>query len=140
MILAQAQNPFLRSIQDALTEQTNESELGAFALGVIAFLVLVILAGRYLNPENRRRQNGPVDYLTVAVDMLGLTEQDRRDLLRIARIGKLETPAAMLLSPANFAAALNRPGVCDRDPDLQRRMGDLCKRLFDARLPRPAKS
>ncbi len=130
-----AANAFLKSIQSALTENDDQSDLAIFGLSVLAFLVVVALVGRYLNPENRRRGNTRVDYLTAAVDMLGLTEQDRRDLLRIARVVELETPATMLLTPANFAAAVHHPETGGRDAELLSRMHDLCRRLFDAPLP-----
>lgn len=130
-----ATNPLLDSIRDALSSGPQNTETVAFVVGVVAFLLLVMLAARFFGRERGVAAEPQVDYLTLAVDVLGLSESDRRDLQRIARQAGLQQPAAMLLSPANLAHAAASAPEIDSDPELRERLDQLCLRLFETPLP-----
>ncbi len=128
-------HPLLQSIRDALNAGPQRTEIVVFIVGVVVFLLLIILAARFAGRERRPAAEPQVDCLTLAVDLLELSESDRRDLQRIAQHAGLAHPAAMLLSPANLAHAA-APLLADaRDDELRQRVERLCLRLFDCPLP-----
>jgi hypothetical protein len=130
-----AYNTLLDSIRGALTRGPQTSETIVFLVGLVAFVLLIILAARFYGKEGRAGDHPRVDYLTLAVDLLGLSESDRRDLKRIARLSGMDQPAAILLSPANFALAAAPALRVGTDRELRQRLEGLCVRLFDAPLP-----
>jgi hypothetical protein len=127
-------HPVLESIRDTLSAGPERTELTVFLVGLAAFLLLILLAARFWGRERRPAPERRVDYLTLAVDLLGLSEADRRDLQRIARRAGLAHPAAMLLSPANLARAAAALRA-ENDEELRARIEHLSLRLFDAPLP-----
>lgn len=106
---------------------------------VLAFVAFVALAVVIARLANRRKvamtRVKKVDYLTAAVDVLGISETDRRTLLRVAARAHLEQPASMLLSPMNMARALALAGKSGRVPNAEDTFKRLCQRLFGAPLP-----
>jgi hypothetical protein len=130
-------HPRLEAIRDALNTGPDRSEIVLLVVGLVAFLLLIVLAPRLFGRARRPAAAQRIDYLTPAVDLLGLSESDRRDLQRIARRAGLTHPAAMLLSPANLAQAAAPLLADDTDGELRRRIEQLCLRLFDAPLPEP---
>lgn len=132
-----ASSPLLESIRDALSTGPERTETVAFLVGLVAVVLLIILAARFFGRDGHRRPEPQVDYLTLAVDLLGLSESDRRDLHRIAQRAALEQPAAMLLSPTNLARAAAATLSVENDRELRARLDHICQRLFDAPLPEP---
>ena len=128
-------HPLLKSIRDTLTAGPQRAETVGFLIGLAASLLLIIVLAHFFGRERRATAVPRVDYLTLAVDLLGLSESDRRDLRRIARQAGLEQPAAMLLSPANLAHAATPLLRAANDGKLRRRIEQLSARLFDAPLP-----
>lgn len=134
-----AQNPMLDSIRATLSAGPNKTEIGLFVAGALTLLLLILLAARYFGHDGQRDAAPGIDYLTAAVDVLGLGESDRRMLQKIARKTGLDQPAAMLLSPENLAHAV-APLWRDRLDDTTRlRIENLCRQVFDAPLPLPRK-
>ena len=132
-----ASNPLLESISKALNTGPQAAESLLFACGAVALALLVFLAARFLGRAPSDEMESRMDYLTLAVDVLGLSESDRRDLRRIARRAHLKRPAAMLLSPENLARAAAVTREIDNGEELHRRMEQLCVRLFETSLPGP---
>jgi hypothetical protein len=132
-----AGNVLLESISRALNAGPQAKETLLFVAGAVALVLLILLSARFFGREPREEREPRVDYLTLGVDVLGLSESDRRDLRRIARRAELEYPLAMLLSPANLARAAATTFGAERDEDLRARMEQLCVRLFDSSLPAP---
>jgi hypothetical protein len=132
-----ARAPLLESIRNALTSGPQANETMIFLVGLIAFVLLIMLAARFFSREAGPPKESQVDYLTLSVDVLGLSESDRRDLQRIAHRAGLEQPAAMLLSPANLAHAAAATLSVENDSGLRERLDRLCLRLFDVPLPPP---
>lgn len=132
-----ARAPLLESIRETLNAGPQRAETLALCAGLIAFVLLIALAAKYFGHESRRAAEPRVDYLTLAVDVLGFTESDRRDLQRIARQAGLDHPAAMLLSPENLARAAAPTLNVERDAELRSRIDDICRRLFNMPLPDP---
>ena len=134
-VLARA--PLLESIRETLNAGPQRAETLALGAGLIAFVLLVALAAKYFGREPGTVAEPRIDYLTLAVDVLGFSESDRRDLQRIARQAGLEQPAAMLLSPENLARAAAPTLNVERNTELRDRVDDICRRLFNTPLPDP---
>ena len=132
-----ADQPLLQSIQQALTSGPDANETIVFAVGLVAFVLLILVAARCFARERRAGSQPQIDYLTLAVDLLGLSERDRHDLETIARLAGLEQPAVMLLSPGNLACSLAAAPPSRIEGPLRERVGQLCMRLFDMPLPAP---
>jgi len=132
-----ASNPLLESISEALNTGPQAAESLLFLSGAIALALLVFLAARFFGRVPSDEMESRVDYLTLAVDVLGLSESDRRDLRRIARRAHLKRPAAVLLSPENLARAAAVTCEIENGDELHRRIEQLCVRLFDTPLPGP---
>jgi hypothetical protein len=132
-----AANPFLESVHRSLNEDVDSTELAVFGISILCFLLVLLVAARLFNQEKTAGREPEVDYLTVLVDLLGLSEEDRRDLRRVAAGAGLAQPAAILLTPANFAHAIGHPGLGRPDPAFVRRMDDLSRRLFGTPLVQP---
>ncbi len=123
-----AQLPFLHSTREALTSGPSRGEVVAFILSVLGFVALIALAIWWTRRRHRRRR---IDYLTAAVDVAGLSEQDRRDLRFVAQHAVVRYPASMLLTPANFDRAIQPALEAAPQPDaLKARLHDLRTRLF----------
>lgn len=126
----------LEAISRAISAGPQRTEVLLFLCGAGSLVVLILLLARVFGRESRAEAKHRTDYLTLAVDLLGLSESDRRDLHRIARGAKLAQPAAMLLSPMNLAHAIAlAPPKIAGDQELRGRLEDLCLRLFDTPLP-----
>lgn len=122
---------FLEAINEALSRSPGTLEV-TLLIGAGVVFVVAIGAGAWL-VAHRRPRRPRVDYLTLAVDLLGLSEQDRRDLRRLARHAPQYEASAMLLSPQNLARAL--AGSAERDRELHKRVNQLSERLFGTGLP-----
>ena len=125
---------FFRSIRDALTSGPQRAEVLWLLAGALAVLLLIVLSARFLN-RDRNQSTPTVDYLTLAVDVLGLSESDRRLLKGLARAADLPQPVAMLLSPANLAAAVEHVDESPEGDKLRAGAESLCRRLFGTPLP-----
>lgn len=105
----------------------------ALALAAIATLLLVVmLLDRWLR---RTKVAKVVDYLTIAVDLLDLSEIERRDLRTLVKRAGIDEPASILLSPANLVRALEAASARQCDPRLHARVAELGQRLFGHPLP-----
>lgn len=133
-----ANSPLLDSIRHSLTAGPDKTELTILAVSVAVFLIVLVVVARYFNADKPKPPRPKVDYLTLLVDLLGLTEEDRHDLQRMARVIGMEQPAAMLLAPGNLAHAVRHPRLGPPEREFIKRMNDLSQRLFDQPLPPPA--
>jgi hypothetical protein len=127
-----------RSLRTAFRAGPTGSQLRFVFIGLLVLALVVLVAARLIDRRSRRRAPQTVDYLKLAVDVLGLSESQRRDLQTLARRGQLDEPAAMLLSPANLEHAMRRIERGAADAELRSRINELCLELFDVPLPRPA--
>ena len=130
-------NQFFDSISQALTNAPKGHETLIFLAGVLALVLLLAIAARAYGRKDT--PGAGTDYLTIAVDLLGLNEHDRRDLKKIAKQARLKEPVAMLLSPMNLARAAGSVSELERDAEFRRRVEQLCLRLFEAPLPDPGR-
>lgn len=113
----------------------------AWVLGFLGCVGAAVLIARLMNRKKTTvRRIKRVDYLTVAVDVLGISETDRRTLIRIASRAGLEQPASMLLSPMNLARAVALATKSAKVPHAEETAQRLCKRLFGASLPAAGES
>lgn len=101
---------------------------GAAALIVI----LLVIIARYFTRRENRVAEPRVDHLVLAVDLLGLSEDDRRDLQGLAREAKVREPAALLLSPQALAHAV---ASAPPNPARTHRLAELSRRMFGEPLP-----
>ncbi len=114
---------------------TREALLLLCVAGV--FGLLVFLLARLSGQPRGAAVEVRTDHLTQAVDLLELSEGDRRDLQRITKAAELKQPAAVLLSPMNLARAAAAAMNDEPDQELRGRLEQLCLRLFDEPLPDP---
>lgn len=136
-LLAQARlderrEALLNSIQDSLSTGPSDDQIILFVVAAGVMTLGLIIAARFVNRERGTRR---VDYLVLTIDLLGLSEDDRRDLQTVARHADLPEPAAMLLSPMNLAHAVGLAKQRLSDKTLERRMNDISLRVFEEPLP-----
>ncbi|RMF74080.1 MAG: hypothetical protein D6744_14930 [Planctomycetota bacterium] len=132
MILAQFQ--LFEVMRDTLNRGPDETELRLVAAGGL-FLILLLLTVARWRSDRRRGAPPPVDHLTTVVDVLELSEQDRRDLRDVVSRAALAQPVAMLVTPRNFAQAVRAADV-EKDAEMRTRLDDLAQRMFGAPLER----
>jgi hypothetical protein len=98
------------------------------AAGLIAMSVQVV---------SRLRRNGipQSKYLGEAMRVLALTKPEADDVRTVVRRARIEHSVSVLLSPANLARAVVLARKRKPDPELERRMDRLCRRLFGVDLP-----
>jgi hypothetical protein len=96
---------FFRGLRDAVSNTYDPTDAALFWGAAVGLLIVIIIVARICTRRETKAVAPRKDYLPVFVDLLGLTEDDRRLLVRIAQAAKLSEPAAMLLSPQNFARA-----------------------------------
>jgi hypothetical protein len=125
----------LQSIRNALNAGPKTDETLTVLFGVVLLIGVIAVCARYLNPENRSKAQRRLDIVRQAADVLGLNEQERADIRRVAKGAALSSPASILLSPANLAAATERALRRTPDPELRRRLERLSLKLFGVRLP-----
>jgi hypothetical protein len=130
-----ANSSILESAGRALSAGPERTETVLFACGAALLILLILLLARLFGRDPSEELESRTDYLTLAVDLLGLSESDRRDLQRIAKNAELKQPVAMLLSPMNLAQGAASTLATENDPELRTRLERLCLWVFDAPLP-----
>jgi len=125
----------LHSIRDGMNTGPQGAHIAVFVVGALILCGLLILFYRYWSPETRSATRPGADYLKIACELLELSDQEQRDVRRIARLAGLSQPVALLLSPTNLAWATDRALARTSEPDLRRRMDRLSRKLFESRLP-----
>ena len=125
----------LHAMQEGVRSEPTLSPFLWLAGGVLVVALLLLAARRFFDQERSANQDAQVDYLAVAADTLGLSAADRRVLSQLAERSHAVEPAAMLLTPRNLAAALERATSDARDPDLRAQIDGICQRLFGIELP-----
>jgi hypothetical protein len=124
-----------RRLSEGFNQAPTSAETWTFLLVIAGGLIVILLLAHFIGRRNRSKPPPKVDYLTVAVDLLGLSELERADLRRLAHACKLDPAAAMLLSPANLAWAVQHALGHDGAPERRKRLEQLCVKLFDVPLP-----
>lgn len=130
LIIAQSTAADLQKLREGFLARPDTVEQLKFWGWVLAFLMLVWIAVVAARRKPKRVKR--IDLLTVAVDVLGLSESDRRTLLRIADRARLSEPASMLLSPANLAHAVASARACGGVPGLDETAARLSVELFQS--------
>lgn len=135
LLLAQARaEPKYEGIRRAFSGSPNEPEFWMLVGGLFAISLAIVIVARLARrhpPEPPAREV----YLKQAIDVLGLSEAERRTLLDVAERAQLDEPAAMLLTPANLEYALRRALQARPDGTLRQRVEGICKRIHEALLP-----
>jgi hypothetical protein len=125
----------MEALRRGFARQASDSNVPAVILALLGLCVFVVVLDqiyRLLQPRHRVRR---VDYLARAGDVAGLSRGQVRDLRWVAGRAGLCCPAAMLLSPANLACAVNVALRGDPRPALRRRLERLSLDLFGVSLP-----
>ncbi|MBU0639793.1 MAG: hypothetical protein KKB50_13075 [Planctomycetes bacterium] len=130
-----ASNPLLRAIQTRLRSGPAVEQLLVLLLGSTALLGALLLAYRFLNNERRKPTVVREDYLTRALDTLGLAADERALIKSIARQVRSPFPESMLLSPGNLAYAAQHALRDEEFRRAYRKLNRLCVRLFGDPLP-----
>jgi hypothetical protein len=119
-------------LRSGFTTELASNELIAFVLGGCVLVALLALGLPYLTRRRKAKVERP-DYLVLACRVLGLSHAERALVRRMAAKAHLSEPAAMLLSPANLAYALERSSS-GGEPDARERVDALCIKLFSRPL------
>lgn len=127
---------FLRAMRNALENGADMRGTLILVSLLIVLPLLIMLGYRIANWRKLKRPAPASRYLTMAVDVLGLPEDTRRDLLTVARLAALDQPLSLLLSPANFARGVELALAAggDKDIELKPRMSALHVSMFGAPL------
>ena len=125
-----AQQEIIDGIRTGMQAKPIGYELLVFLLASFALGALLVLAKLYYSRERRPKPAPRHNHFAAAVDILDLTAQERADLARLVARARPAQPAALLLSPAGMAHALER-GLSDGDdPELHARLQTLAHKLF----------
>jgi hypothetical protein len=125
---------FFEGLRNAVTNTYDPTDAALFWGAAVGLLIVIIIVARACTRREMKAVEPRKDYLPVFVDLLGLTEEDRRMLVRIAGAAQLAEPAAMLLSPQNFARAAAALDVGARETHAEA-IASISQRLFGAALP-----
>lgn len=128
-------NSLFQALQDAVSTGPSSESVLWFWVGAAGVAVAIGVCIGYATRRDAPRTRPQHDYLTLAVDVLGLSEEDRRELLRVARAARLEHPASMLLAPTNLAHALAAARLADDSGARAQRFDRLCQTLFGEPCP-----
>lgn len=127
---------YLRSLQNRFSQ--SEPDLGWKILSLIAALVavlgLVALLNRIQSKKDSASVEKPQRLFFKAMKNLQLTWRDRWRLWSVAVTLHLEHPAALLISPNYYDAAVQdyrrKSALFGNRPSTQRRLHELRRRLF----------
>lgn len=122
---------FFRGLRDAVSNTYDPKQAAIFWGCVLAFFIAIAIIARQVTRRETAVVAPKKDYLTFVVDLLGLSETERRCLLQISQMCNPAEPAAMLLSPANFSSAVNALEPHQRK-GLDATIRQLNQRLFDS--------
>ncbi len=125
----------LQSIRNALNAGPRTDEILMVLAGAVLLIGVIAVCSRYSNPQNRSKVQRRVDIFRQAVELLGLNDQERADVSAVAKHTALSSPASLLLSPANLAAAAERALRRMPNPELRPRLDRLSLKLFGVPLP-----
>ncbi|MBI5863990.1 MAG: hypothetical protein HZB38_05700 [Planctomycetes bacterium] len=111
LLLAQASSSdkskaFFEGLRNAVSNTYSPSSALLFWGAALIFIIFIALIARHATRRERQAIPEKPNYLTRAVDLLGLSEEDRRNLTTLAAAANLSEPASMLVTPLNFAHAV----------------------------------
>lgn len=130
----------LRAMGKGVSSPPSTSELLWFAFAVVAMIALLLFIRTiFVKPEAKPERRGP-DLFDRAIRELDLPKSDREILTQVARSARLPDPAAILLSPANLAHALERLPTDNEGTSLRRQVNSVSLRLFQRPLPSPKRN
>jgi hypothetical protein len=144
-LLAEIADP-LNSLKDSFPRAHFDPwVLGAVFAGIIAVLIGLVVLNRLLTRRaSARKAENPEGVFDGLVHRLKLTEDERRLLREMTTGAMLKHPAMSLLSPGLLdwtrKVWLAEQGPAVVTPDKQRRVDDLCRKLFDQPTPSMARS
>lgn len=137
MLLAQMTEDRLRALRESFVEQSAQSDhtIAFVVLGCAA--VLAAIGGVVLWRRSRRAEQvrTHTDIFSEAMQTLALTESDATLVRGIASAARLREPTAMLLSPMNFAVAVEGALSAGGDPRIRAHAESVSERLFGVPLP-----
>ncbi len=124
------------ALRQGLEEGSSKDVNLTIMLWLLAAVLLVFLLYALLRRRPRQHVARGTDYLAHGARLLGLDRAELRDLRTVAAQAHLTQPAALLLSPANLAHALEAAQARQGDPQLRLRVDELSRRLFGSAPPK----
>jgi hypothetical protein len=125
----------LKALGSRLNQPTDITEILWFLVAIVALVAFLMVLRKVFVPAEAKPQSRGPDLFDRAIRQIELSRDDRELLTHVARQARLSDPAAILLSPANLAYAIERmPGEPDGQV-LRRRLNSVCLRLFERPLP-----
>jgi len=125
----------LERLRSGFVAQPTKNDLIIGIIGLLALTVLILLAYEFFRRARTGLSQPARNYLVEAMNVLELRGQERDDVLRLAVRSGMTHPVAMLLSPANLAAALRAAVVPGQEETFCRRVAELSVKLFGRPLP-----
>lgn len=131
-----AQTPWYEEFREGFRQQPTGYEAIAFWCGVGVFVLVCAALVSFVGRRRREKPAPQIDFMQRAAELLDLTDEERADVLALAHQRRRPYAVALLLSPANLAAAVYGDGD-ETDDDLRRRVSRLSIKLFGSPLPGP---
>lgn len=135
-VVALAEGDIFEALGRGLRDGPSGGSLLMFALVAAALIAVFIVIIRYSSRKPHSAAEKEVDIHGKLLDLLDLEPIERKDLDFVAaHLGGACAPAALLLSPRNFALGVEQASPDAPDDARRSRLNKLCKKLFDEPMP-----
>lgn len=134
--LVLAEDDIFEALGRGLRDGPSGRSLLMFVLFAAALIAVFIVIIRYSSRKPHAATEHEVDIHGKLLDLLDLEPIERKDLDFVAaHLGDGCAPAALLLSPRNFALGVQQASPDAPDDARRSRLDQLCKKLFDEPMP-----
>ena len=131
-----AQDDTFEALGRGLRDGPSGRSLLMFGVAAAMLIAVFIVITRYSSRKPRSAVDDEVDVRAKLLDLLELGPAEREDLDFVtANLGEAFAPAAVLLSPRNFALGVQQAGPGASDDARRSRLNELCLKLFDEPIP-----
>ena len=131
-----AQDDIFEALGRGFRDGPSGRSLLEFGLTTTVLITIFIVIIRYSSRKPRRAIQDEVDIRGKLLDLLELTPAERDDLdFVVAHVGDAYAPAALFLSPRNFALGVQQASLDAADDARHSRLDELCRKLFDEAMP-----
>jgi hypothetical protein len=134
MLVADGRVERLRAISDSMSGGTSPIAILLVLVAGLALVWLLLLVARNFSSEPQHTPQAP-ELIEQALTHLNLPVEEADALRRVARRARLLAPAALLLSPANLAYAVDQARITPEETRLRQAVEQASQRLFGVGLP-----
>ena len=135
-VVVLAEGDIFEALGRGLRDGPSRSSLLVLGLAAAALIALLVVIARFSSRKPHGAAEEEVDIHGKLLDLLDLEPIERKDLDFVAaHLGGACAPAALLLSPRNFALGVEQASPDAPDDARRSRLNKLCKKLFDEPMP-----